>query len=216
MGSSVEQHAHEHSWGRRAAVLCCALILAVAVAMPAAARPWRPVAPCRDATLQPSPADLARIDTATLCLLNQIRSAYRLRPLRFSRPLQSVAAGQAHDMVLGDYFGDDSLSGETPMQRILTTSYPVGAVQLSTAQNIGWAVGPTATPTGMVAAWMSSPPHRAIILTPSYRDLGVGVTPAAPSSLAEGRPGATYTLELGLRVLPVSRASLRSRRASRS
>jgi uncharacterized protein YkwD len=158
-----------------------------------------PVA-CANAGLQPTAGNLAAIDAATLCLVNQMRATYRLHPLRFSNPLQSVAAGQAQDMVKGDYFGDESLSGQTPMQRILATTYPAHAARVKAAQNIGWATGPLATPTRMVQSWMLSPRHREIILTPNYRDIGVGVTAAAPSTLAGGLAGATYTLELGQRI----------------
>jgi uncharacterized protein YkwD len=156
---------------------------------------------CANASLRPAPTNLAAVDTATLCLLNRVRAASHLRPLRFNAPLQSVAASQARDMVRGDYFGDNSLQGLTPMQRILTSGYSTHARSVQAAQNIGWATGPLATPAGMVRAWMQSPPHRAIILTAAFRDIGVGVTAAAPRSLARGLRGATYTLELGERLL---------------
>jgi uncharacterized protein YkwD len=173
------------------------------------ARPPRPEAPCANAELQPTATDLALIDAATLCLINKVRTAHHLRSLRFSSPLQSVAVGQAQDMVIGDYFGDRSLSGRTPLQRILATPYPGRAWQLATAQNIGWATGPLATPAGIVEAWMHSPPHRKIILTPNFRDIGVGATPAAPSSLSQGLEGATYTIEFGQRLFAARLAKRR-------
>jgi uncharacterized protein YkwD len=157
--------------------------------------------------LQPTSTDLAQIDAATFCLIQQVRIAHRLQPLRSSLPLQGVATGQTLDMVTGNYFGDDGISGETPMQRILASPYPSGATRVKSAQNIGWATGPLATPTAMVRAWMLSVPHREIILTPSFRDIGIGVTPAAPSSLSQGLAGATYTLELGQRIFTASAAS---------
>jgi uncharacterized protein YkwD len=55
------------------------------------------------------------------------------------------------------------------------------------------------TPAGIVAAWMASPPHRAIILDRTYRDAGVAATPALPSVVGQGRVGATYAMEFGLR-----------------
>jgi uncharacterized protein YkwD len=172
---------------------------ATSLASHSAVRPPPPT-PCRDANLAPTHADLARINAAALCLLNRIRVANHLRTLRLNRELQGVASGQAHDMVAGDYFGDNSRAGLTPMQRILATGYPRRARRVLSAQNIGWATGPLATPSGIVRAWMHSPPHRAIILTASYRDVGVGVTAATPRSLSGGRAGATYTLEFGQRV----------------
>jgi uncharacterized protein YkwD len=161
---------------------------------------------CPNIDLQPTGSDQEAIDAATFCLIEQVRAANHLQPLRLSYPLQSVATGQTRDMVAGDYFGDDSISGLTPMQRILATPYPSHAKRVNSAQNIGWATGPLATPAAMVEAWMHSPPHREIILTARFRDIGVGVTPAAPSSLAEGLEGATYTLELGERIFPAKTA----------
>ncbi len=203
------------------AALCGTLILAASqIGAPAASaksrsstRPSKKKpAACTNTSLQPSSTDLGAIDTATLCLVNQVRTADHLRPLRLNSPLQSVAAGQARDMVQGDYFGDDSLAGQTPLQRILATPYPAHATRVSAAQNIGWATGPLATPAAMVQAWMQSPPHREIILTPRYADIGVGVTPAAPSSLAQGLAGATYTLDFGQRIFAVKSAPRRRAR----
>ncbi len=217
MKGSAKRHLHLRARGRAATAWCCTLIVALPLALAGGAsaaahsqtRPSATLKPeprCANANLQPTAANLARIDAATLCLINRVRGAHRLRPLRRSSPLQSVAAGQARDMVAGDYFGDDSISGLTPLQRILATRYPARARRLSTAQNIGWATEPLATPAGIVQAWMASPPHRQIILTPGYRDIGVGAAAAAPHALSQGLAGATYTIEFGLRVFAVRTA----------
>lgn len=167
---------------------------------PVSQAPASAPASCPGADSQPTDANLAQVEASTLCLIERLRAAHRLPLLAASAPLQGVAVGQARDMVAGDYFGDQSLSGQTPMQRILASPYPSHAARVNSAQNIGWATGSSATPEGMVQAWMDSPPHREIMLTAHFHDIGVGVTPAAPSSLAQGRAGATYTLELGQRV----------------
>jgi uncharacterized protein YkwD len=158
-----------------------------------------PSAPCQDVNLAPSAADVAAIDTATLCLINQVRVANHLLPLSTNHELQTVATGQAEDMVRWDYFGDDSASGQTPAARIASTRYPAHAARLSTAQNIGWGTGSSATPAGMLAAWLESPPHREVILTGEYRDAGVGVAPAVPAALGQGTVGGTYAVEFGAR-----------------
>ena len=161
--------------------------------------PTAPGALCSGASLRPTRSDLAAIDRATACLIDRERSAAHVGALRANPSLQRVAAKQSREMVLGDYFGDDSRSGETPLQRIVATRYLREAAQVSTAQNIGWGTDAQATPAAMVAAWMNSPPHREILLTEEFRDVGVGVSPAAPAALAAGRPGATYTVEFGAR-----------------
>jgi uncharacterized protein YkwD len=157
--------------------------------------------PCPGADDVPDGHNSAVVDSATLCLTNRIRLAYRLHPLRRNPALATIATGQARDMVRGNYFGDQSLSGQSPLARIMASSYTLAPshVRLLTAQNIGWGTGPNSTPTGIVSAWMHSPPHRAIILTAAYRDVGVGVAPAIPSELGSSWTAGTYAVEFGAR-----------------
>jgi uncharacterized protein YkwD len=154
---------------------------------------------CANTTLRPTQANLARVASATLCLIERERETYHLGLLRSDSSLQHIAAGQARAMVVGDYFGDNTPSGGTPWQRITASPYGSRAHGLAAAQNIGWGTQEMATPAGMVTIWMNSPPHREIMLTGGYRDVGVGVAPAAPSSLTGGEPGATYTVEFAAR-----------------
>jgi uncharacterized protein YkwD len=172
-----------------------------APAVAAKARAQASAAACPGANAAPNGRNSAGVDSATLCLMNQVRLAHGLRPLRHNRTLAEIATGQARDMVAGDYFGDQSISGKSPLARVMASGYPVHAssIRLMTAQNIGWGTGPNATPAGIVRAWMASPPHRQIILTAVYRDTGVGVAPSVPSGLGAGWPGATYAVEFGAR-----------------
>jgi uncharacterized protein YkwD len=155
--------------------------------------------PCKGALLQPTQANLSRVTAATLCLIEHERHAHRLSPLRSDGSLHRIAAKQAREMVVGDYFGDNSLTGWTPIHRIEISRYARRGKSLSAAQNIGWGTAGLATPAAMVQGWMLSPPHRHIMLTGSYRDIGVGVAPAAPASLTQGAKGATYTVEFAVR-----------------
>lgn len=186
-----------------------ALVLVVATGMlyassdSAASSPHSKALPvrvsCSGATLRPRPANMSRVVTATLCLIERERATHHLGLLRTNSTLQRIAATQAKDMVVGDYFGDNSLTGGTPWQRITASHYASGAHSVWAAQNIGWGTAALATPAAIVKGWMLSPPHRQIILTDGYRDIGVGVAPAAPSSLTGGLPGATYTVEFANR-----------------
>ncbi len=154
---------------------------------------------CAYANLRPTATDTALVDRATLCLIDQVRAAYRLQPLRANHELQSVAGEQASGMVRDDYFGDDSPSGQTPGTLIAAIPYGAHAASLATAQNLGWGTLAAATPAGMVTAWMHSPPHREVILTSEFRDVGVGVSPAVPSIVGHGERGATYAVEFAAR-----------------
>ena len=154
---------------------------------------------CKGTSLQPTHPNLARVTAATLCLIEQERLTYRLDPLHSNSSLRRIGSKQASEMVIGEYFGDNSLSGWTPMQRIEASAYAARARSLSTGQNIGWGNGALATPAAMVRAWMLSPPHREIMLSGGYRDIGVGVAPAAPQRSTGGMPGATYVVEFASR-----------------
>lgn len=154
---------------------------------------------CTGTNLRPTRTNLARVTTATLCLIEHERLEYRLRPLHSNSSLRRIGTKQASEMVIGDYFGDDSLSGWTPMQRIEASAYAARTRGLSAGQNIGWGSGALATPAAMVHAWMLSPPHREIMLGGGYRDIGVGVAPAAPQRSTGGLPGATYVVEFASR-----------------
>ena len=151
------------------------------------------------AYLQPTRADLSRVSAATLCLIERERRVHRRGLLHSNRSLQRIATSQAKEMVIGDYFGDNSRSGGTPIQRIEVSAYASRTRSLAAAQNIGWGTGILATPAAMVRGWMLSPPHRRIMLTSDYRDIGVGIAPAAPPRLTEGLSGATYTVEFAAR-----------------
>jgi uncharacterized protein YkwD len=157
------------------------------------------VARCVGAYARPTRRTLARALAATLCLIEQERGSHHAGSLHTNGYLQSMAGGQASDMVRGDYFGDNSLTGRTPWQRITASRYGRGARGLAAGQNIGWGTGRLATPAAMVAEWMRSAPHRQIMLSGQYRDVGVGIAPAAPRRLAGGRHGATYAIVFAAR-----------------
>jgi uncharacterized protein YkwD len=179
-------------------LLSCALG-ALAATANASPRAHAAAGSCPGATLQPSSADAASVNSATLCLVNRIRSAHRLHALRANRELGSVAASQVATMVRRDYFADIRPTGQTPLALVGVTRYPAHSAAFAVGQNIAWGTGSYSSPGHIVAEWMASPPHRAIILTNYYRDAGVAVKPAVPGVLRAGRNGATYAMEFGVR-----------------
>jgi uncharacterized protein YkwD len=185
-----------------AVLAACAITLvadAVSAGATPAARAHAAAPPCRGANLSPTPADVAVVDAATLCLVNRVRASDDLRPLRFNRELGHVAASQVTHMVHADYFADVRPSGQTPLSLVAVTRYPVHAADFSVGQNIAWGTGSDTTPAHIVQEWMASPPHRKIMLATEFRDAGVAVTPAVPTVLRAGADGATYAIEFGVR-----------------
>jgi uncharacterized protein YkwD len=182
-----------------AAAACTAIFGAQGLAAETEASASTKRSSCRGADLAPTASDSKVIGAATLCLIDRIRSAWHLAPVRANRTLRAVAASQVRSMVRLDYFADVRPSGQTPLSLVAATNYRVHASSVSVAQNIAWGTGPLATPARVVAAWMASPPHRRVILTGYFRDAGVAAIGAVPWRLAHGRHGATYAIEFGTR-----------------
>ncbi len=154
---------------------------------------------CRGALTLPTSSNQALVDSAVTCLIDRERARLRVPALRSNAALGGIATSLAREMASHGYFGDDAMTGQTPWQRIASSPYAVGAQVVAAGQNIGWGTGGLATPQGVVEEWMRSPPHRLILLSSSYRDVGAGVAPIAPSSVTDERPGATYTVEFAAR-----------------
>jgi uncharacterized protein YkwD len=184
---------------KQGAALAAALLACVGALIADTATAATTPPPCPGASLHPSPVNIRAVDAATLCVVNQVRGARGLRPLRANRALGHVAAGQVTSMVRGDYFADVRPSGQTPLSLVAVTRYPAHAVQFAVGQNIAWGTDSFTTPTHIVAEWMASPPHREIMLSGEYRDAGVAVLPAVPAVLHPNGPGATYVIEFGAR-----------------
>lgn len=180
-------------------VLPCALSAWSAAPATAAPRARAAAEACPGQGLRPTAATAAAVERATLCLVNRVRAAHRLRSLHPNRYLLGVAASQVTTMVSWDYFSDVRPSGQTPMSLVSLSRYPAHAAGFAVGQNIAWGTGGYSSPAHIVAEWMASPPHRAIILTSEYRDAGVAVEPAVPGVVRAGRHGATYAMEFGVR-----------------
>jgi uncharacterized protein YkwD len=132
---------------------------------------------------------------ALLCLLNKTRRAHGLRPLRANARLLRAAQRHSQSMVARGYFSHVEPGGLDSLDRIRRTGYLSGAHRFTCGENIGWGEGTTSTPRSMMRAWMNSAPHRANILTPSFREVGLGGVPGTPGHAHVS--GATYTTEFG-------------------
>jgi uncharacterized protein YkwD len=152
---------------------------------------------CSGTTLVPSATNVAAVSSATLCLLNAERAARGMKPLRANQLLRKAAAGHAVDMVRKVYFAHDSLDGRNFATRIERAGYLRGANNYTIGENLGWAATDADTPRTMVELWMASPGHRANILQPKFREIGIAVTRGVPTKDADS--GSTYVTEFGAR-----------------
>jgi uncharacterized protein YkwD len=111
----------------------------------------------------------ASSEQQVLSLLNQIRQHHRLGGLTLSTPLRGAARAHSLDMLQNAYFDHASpgAAAGTP-----TAPSSKGA---PSGETIAWGVGSYGSPAGLVGQWMRSAPHRAVILTPGIRRVGIGI-----------------------------------------
>jgi uncharacterized protein YkwD len=154
--------------------------------------------PCQNTETTPEPGNLAEIDAATLCLINQERARNGDQPLIVNALLQQAAQSHSEEMVAEDYFAHVSPSGLTPVERVERTGYVSSQDGYTLGENIAWGTLQLSTPAAIVTAWIASPEHLANILYAPYHETAVAAVAAAPPSLAEGQPGAVYSQEFGV------------------
>ena len=154
--------------------------------------------PCENTQITPEPPNLEAARAAVLCLVNHQRAQNGEVPLAVDSRLQSAAESHVEECISADYFAHVSPSGVTPVDRIRATGFiPGPEFGYLIGENLAWGTLTLSTPQAMVEAWMASPEHRANILEARYVDTGIGIAPAAPSSLSGGSTGATYAQEFG-------------------
>ena len=82
------------------------------------------------------------------------------------------------------------------LARLQHVGYP-GGCAWAAGETLAWGTGAAqATPAARVSAWMRSRPHRRLLLSRGFREVGVGIAAGAPDG---SRAGLTYAAEFGRR-----------------
>jgi uncharacterized protein YkwD len=125
------------------------------------------------ATVQPGIASASSTPPRKLLVkrINHVRARHGLAPVSSSRALHSAAIRHSDDMMARDYFAHTSPTGSTMTDRILKTGYVSGFNWIA-GETLAWGWGSQAGPRATVHAWMHSPEHRAILLSPKYHRIG--------------------------------------------
>lgn len=171
-----------------------ALSVALAVMMVAALAASAARA-CESANASASTVSKRVMVRATLCVLNAERARQGLRPLKLNRKLSKAARRHSRAMASRHFFSHTSPDGSTFVDRIRGTGYLSGASSWSIGENIAYGSGGQGTPRAIGSAWMTSPGHRANILSSSFSSIGIGIVARTPF----GGNGATYTTDFGRR-----------------
>ncbi len=168
----------------------------------APANPAREPAECAGATVVPDAHNGDVVAAATLCLINQERSAHGVAALTVNSALTQAASLKVQDLLSLGYFSHDTPAG-APFSALLTTvGYAKANTTYRIGENLAWAQGKLSSPAETVNLWMNSPGHRANILDGGFRESGISVLAAIPASATTAVPGltgATYVQEFGSR-----------------
>jgi uncharacterized protein YkwD len=152
------------------------------------------------AALAPSAAEAAvtptRAERRVLAAINREREAAGLAKLGFKPALMRAARAHTRDMAARCVLTHTGGDGSTVAERLRDfgygssgySSWKVGETIASAPTGTGFA-----KPAAIVALWMGSPGHLEVLMTPGFRDVGVGIT--------YGDDGMRYfTVDFGRRV----------------
>jgi uncharacterized protein YkwD len=159
-------------------------IVAVALLVPAAVSAGR-ARGCANANRRATRGDAAAMRAAILCLVNQQRTSRHLPPLHADTRLNRSAQGWTNHMVSARVF----THGSNFAGRITAAGY----IWSAAGENIATGFP---TPRAVLSGWMRSTGHCENILSPSFRDLGIGVVARPVRGYASGP--ATWTQDFGL------------------
>ena len=121
-----------------------------------------------EAVVQPAASVAVSSEQATfLILLNAERANAGLSALSFSTALNQAAVGHANDMASRGYFAHRSPEGVAHSGRIRSA----GCGARATGETIA---NGQSSAESVLAGWLASPPHRAILLDRKYGQIGLG------------------------------------------
>ena len=127
--------------------------------------------------------ELAR---SLLAAVNATRRAHGLRVLRLSAPLAEAAYAHAQSLAVSGQFTHAWPTTGKIFGSWIRNFYPArGYRSWSAGENLLWA-SPGFTPANAVQQWLAGPIYRRVLLTPSWRELGVGVVTATAAPGAYG------------------------------
>ncbi len=107
---------------------------------------------------------LSSSEASLLNTMNAVRKSRGLATLRVDYRLVRAARGHSADMMHRQYFAHGSVAGRASA---------AGARGPLFGEDLAWATGLTAQ--WVVDRWLASPSHRAVLLRPGFRRVGIGI-----------------------------------------
>lgn len=105
---------------------------------------------------------LSSSEASLLKAMNSVRASHGLAAFHVDYRLTATARAHSADMLHHNYFAHGAFASRVRAS---------GAAGPMFGENLAW--GP-ASATWVVSQWLASPPHRAILLRPGFRRVGIG------------------------------------------
>ena len=172
----------------RAARVFLGIIAAVALLVPAAA-----------AAPQHAHVSLSPLESGVLVDINTFRRAHHLTPLHLNVKLSAAALAHTQQMAQDGYFAHESADGSAFWKRIQAFYGSGPWAYWSVGENLLWS-SPDVTPARALEMWLKSPEHRANLMNPRWREIGVAaVHEAAAPGVYQGLDVTIVTTDFGVR-----------------
>ena len=139
------------------------------------------------------------LEAGVLADVNALRRAHGMGALRLSPALSNAARQHSMEMATRGYFAHNSANGVSFDKRI-ARFYSIGFNHFwSVGENLLWS-SPDVDPPRAVTMWMNSPEHRANLLNPAWREIGLSGLhlDAAPGAYG-GQAVTILTADFGVR-----------------
>jgi len=172
----------------RAARVFLGIIAAVALLVPAAA-----------AAPEHAHVSLSPLESGVLVDINTFRRAHHLTPLHLNVKLSAAALAHTQQMAQDGYFAHESADGSAFWKRIQAFYGSGPWAYWSVGENLLWS-SPDVTPARALEMWLKSPEHRANLMNPRWREIGVAaVHEAAAPGVYQGLDVTIVTTDFGVR-----------------
>ena len=185
------------AWSRLLAALVVVLALAGSGAVSFAALPTAGAGAPQTSNAAHGIARLRALEPQLLAAINDFRRANGLAPLRLSRGLALAASQHSLSMAEHGYFEHRSLDGSAFWRRVKAV-YPRSGRRWSVGENLVWAC-PGLNARQALELWLASPPHRKNLLSPVWREIGIGAVHAFAGGVYNGHDVTILTADFGVR-----------------
>ena len=141
---------------------------------------------------------MPQLESQVLAGLNDLRRKAGLVPLRASSSLGAAAYEQSVSMAEHGFFAHASYGG-SPFWKRVAARYAGGAGSWSVGENLVYR-SPQLSAQAALQLWLQSPEHRSNMLSPMWREVGLGaVHVASAPGVYEGRAVTILTADFGVR-----------------